>query len=617
MCGIAGFFNPYVDYTDNALKWNPILEEMNRAQKRRGPDDEGIFLSPHCGLAHVRLSIIDLTTGHQPIIIEENGRQCAIVFNGEIYNMKELKMELLSEGAHFQTSSDTEVILVGYMRHGTDYIKKLNGIFAIALLDMVTETLFLFRDRLGVKPLFYVMIGETLVFASELKGLFAYPGTRPLLNRDGLCEILSLGPARTLGKGVFQNILEVLPGECIAFTPVSCKKELYWHLEGCAHTDSMAKTIEKTAYLIEDAVKKQMLSDIPISTFLSGGLDSSLVTAICAKELRKQGKLLNTFSFDFEDNQKYFHSNDFQPSQDKPYVEEMIAFAGTNHRFLECSNQNQLDFLYKAVDARDLPCMADVEASMLYFCSLVTDFNKVTLTGECADEIFGGYPWFHKQEFLQTNAFPWSASMAPRQVLLDDRLIADLHMDEYAHAAYEKSIRETPRFSDDSPGEARRREISWLNLRWFMMTLLERMDRTSMYNGLEARVPFADHRIVEYLFNVPWQMKCPDGSVKGLLRLAGKQLLPENILWRKKSPYPKTYDPAYEALLGSRLKEVLSDANAPVRTLLDTKKVHAFLDSKSDYGKPWYGQLMAGPQMLAYMLQVNYWLEKYRVQISL
>lgn len=616
MCGIAGFFNPDVNYMTEKPKWKHILERMNHAQKRRGPDNEGTYLTSLCGLAHVRLEIIDLVTGQQPMVRKRQGRECAISFNGEIYNMAELKAELLLEGADFQTTSDTEVILEGYMLHGKDYIQKLNGIFAIALWDSAAEELYLFRDRLGVKPLFYAMTEKTLVFSSEIKGLLAYPGIRPIIDREGLCEVFALGPAKTYGKGVFKDVWEVLPGQCITFGRTSVSQEFYWKLKSHPHEDTMEQTIEKTAWLVEDAVKKQMLSDIPISTFLSGGVDSSLVTAICAKELKKQGKVLNTFSFDFQNNDKYFKSNSFQPSQDRPYVEQMVDFAGTNHRFLECSNQDQLDCLYKTVDARDLPCMADVESSMLYFCSKVTAYNKVTLTGECADEIFGGYPWFHSQKAFQTDAFPWSDSMVPRQVLLSDSVIQALHMEEYAHEAYERTIRETPLLPEDTPEEKRRREISYLNLRWFMVTLLDRMDRTSMYSGLEARVPLADHRIVEYVFNIPWHMKCPDGIVKGLLRHAGEGLLPKEILWRKKSPYPKTYDPAYEELLGSRLKEVLADPNAPIRTLLDTKKVHAFLNTPSDYGKPWYGQLMAGPQMLAYMLQVNYWLDKYGIQLQ-
>lgn len=615
MCGIAGFCNPYRNLEEEQGRWTQVLEQMNHVQKRRGPDDEGTYINKGCGLAHVRLEIIDLFTGHQPMIKTGQAGEFAIVFNGEIYNMKELWRRLQQEGVQFTTTSDTEVILAGFMFHGADYVKELNGIFAIAIWDSREEQLWLFRDRMGVKPLFYTHANDTLVFSSEIKGLLVYPGVMPVIDGDGLCEVFALGPAKSYGKGVFKDVLEVLPGQCIHFGRQGCSKEFYWKLESYPHEDSFAETVEKTSWLVEDAVKKQMLSDIPISTFLSGGVDSSLVTAICAKELNKQGKVLNTFSFDFVDNDKYFKSNSFQPSQDRPWVEKMVAYAGSNHRFLECSNQNQLDCLFKAVDARDLPCMADVESSMLYFCSEVVGYNKVTLTGECADEIFGGYPWFHKKEAFEGNGFPWSMSMEPRQILLSDELIQELPMEEYAHAAYERTINETPVLSGESPEEKRRREISYLNLRWFMVTLLDRMDRTSMYSGLEARVPLADHRIVEYVFNVPWSMKCPEGIVKGLLRHTGEGKLPREVLWRKKSPYPKTYDPSYEQLLGEQLKEVISQPNAPIRKLLDTKKVHAFLDSPKDYGKPWYGQLMAGPQILAYMLQVNYWLEKYRIRI--
>jgi len=615
MCGIAGFGSAAGSYQSDPGLWNDILNKMNKVQKHRGPDDEGTYLDDHCALAHVRLSIIDLKTGKQPITRRRMDRSCTIVFNGEIYNMHELKKELASQGAQFETTSDTEVILIGYMYYGIDYVKKLNGIFSIAIWDQAQKSLFLIRDRLGVKPLFYTLLDHTLIFSSELKGLFQYPGISPVLDQEGLCEIFALGPAKTYGKGVFKNILEVLPGHCLAWSHGNLTDTTYWELQSYPHGDSYDETVERTSWLVQDAVKKQMLSDIPISTFLSGGVDSSLITAICAKELQKEGKILNTFSFDFKDNHQYFQSNNFQPSEDRPWVDKMVEYADTNHRYLECDNSELIDYLFKAVDARDLPCMADVESSLLYFCSKVVDYNKVTLTGECADEIFGGYPWFHKQEMWSANRFPWSMHMEPRQILLRDDLITQLPMAEYAAAAYERTIQETPVLSGETAEEKRRREISYLNLKWFMVTLLDRMDRTSMYSGLEARVPFADHRIVEYLWNVPWSMKYSGGIVKGLLRDAGQSVLPSEVLWRRKSPYPKTYNPRYEKLLGDRLMEVLAEPNAPIRNIVDIKKVEQFIKSPSDYGKPWYGQLMAGPQMLAYMLQVNYWLEKYKIRI--
>lgn len=616
MCGIAGFSNFQVNYAAAPDKWTNVLEKMNQIQKHRGPDDEGTFLHPHCGLSHVRLSVIDLSTGHQPITRSSNGRSVTIVYNGEIYNMQELKRELQERGAKFRTTSDTEVILAGYQMYGVEVVKKLNGIFAFAIWDAWKQKLYLFRDRSGIKPLFYTVYKNTLIFSSEIKGLFRYPGMQAEVDKEGLCEVFGLGPAKTYGKGVFKNVSEVLPGYFMEFGKNGKKEYCYWRLESRPHEDCFEDTVEKTRELVTGAIREQMLSDVPICTFLSGGVDSSFVTAICSQELQKQGKQLDTYSFDFTDNDVNFKANAFQPSQDRPWVEKMVAFAGTKHHFLECNNTELYHYLYDAVDGRDLPCMADVESSMLYFCKEVAKHNKVTLTGECADEIFGGYPWFHKKECFEADIFPWSMDFGPRTMLLKDEVINELPIEAYARAAYEKTVEETPVLQGESREEKRRREIAYLNLKWFMQTLLDRMDRASMFSGLEARVPLADHRIIEYVWNVPWDMKCHNGIVKGLLRAAGEKYLPEEVLYRKKSPYPKTYDPAYERLLRQEMMELLQDGNAPICTLVDRKKVERFMKNPTDYGRPFYGQLMAGPQLLAYFLQVNYWLKKYQIKLA-
>ena len=522
----------------------------------------------------------------------------------------------MAAGYSFQTSSDTEVILAGYMEYGPDFVKRLNGIFAFAIMDTALNRLCLFRDRAGVKPLFYTVRGEELIFSSELKGILAYPGVKAQLDRRGLNEVFSVGPARTYGCGVLKDMEELLPGHYLICTPDGIRQQSYWKLVSRPHEDSYERTIEKTSFLVEDSVRRQMVSDVPICTFLSGGVDSSLVSAICAKELKKQGKRLTTFSFDFVDNDKFFRANSFQPSQDRPYVDQMVKFLDSDHHYLECGNLTQADRLFDSVLAHDLPAMGDIDSSMLQFCSMVKEHNKVALTGECADEIFGGYPWFHKKECFEAHTFPWTMDLAPRKALLDDSFLEYLDMDRYVLDTYERSVAETPVLAEDSPEEARRREIAWLNLRWFMQTLLNRMDRTSMYSGLEARVPFADHRIMEYVWNVPWDMKTRDGLVKNLLRQSGKGLLPDEILFRKKSPYPKTYDTAYEKLLVDRVREMMDDSHAPVMDFLDRKKLARFLTSPSDYGKPWYGQLMAGPQMLAYLLQVNFWLKTYHIEVT-
>ncbi|MDF2589486.1 MAG: Asparagine synthetase [Anaerocolumna sp.] len=617
MCGIAGFCNFNENYTTNAPRWNDILANMKNKINHRGPDDNGRYLTAHAGLSHARLSIIDLANGKQPMTRYAAGNAFTIVYNGELYNTDELRNDLKQKGWSFMTTCDTEVILVGFMEYGHEFVEKLNGIYAFAIWDERKDTISLFRDRLGIKPLFYTVNNETLVFGSELKVLFEYPNVKPQVDAKGLNEIFALGPAKTYGCGVFKNCNEVLPGNYIVYNKDGLKQISYWKLESKPHTDSYDETIEKTSFLVKDSIRRQMVSDIPICTFLSGGVDSSIVTAVCAIELAKQGERINTFSFDFQDNDKFFKSNSFQPSRDRPYVEKMVSHYNTNHTFLECTNMQLADYLYKAVDARDLPGMADVESSLLYFCSEVVKYDKVALTGECADEIFGGYPWFHDKEAFAMHTFPWSKNIEPRKQLLKDELLKELDLESYVLESYEKSVKETPYLYGESPEESRRREIAYLNIKWFMITLLDRMDRTSMYSGLEARVPLADHRILEYVWNVPWNIKCKDGVVKHLLRESCKDILPDEITNRRKSPYPKTYHPAYEKLLGDRLLEVLANPSSPINSLIDKNKVNNFVHTPSDYGKPWYGQLMAGPQMLAYMLQVNYWLEKYNVEILL
>ena len=542
-------------------------------------------------------------------------RTCAIAYNGEIYNTEELIPELTRAGYTFESSSDTEVILYAYMHYGTDFVLRLNGIFSFAIWDAQKEMLLLYRDRVGIKPHFYAVTDHTLLFASEPKALFAYPGFSPSITRKSLQEILAIGPARTPGCGVFQNVFEVLPGHYLTFTRDGLKQHPYWDLTSAPHTDSYHDTVEKVSMLVRDAVRRQMISDVPVCTFLSGGIDSSIVTAIASEQLRRQGEQLHTFSFDFTENEKYFQSNAFQPERDLPYVNLMKEKLGTSHTYLECAPSTLVDTLETAVDAKDLPGMTDVDASLLYFCSLVAKHNKVALTGECADEIFGGYPWFYRKELLERDGFPWAADMSARTAFLDEELCASLDLTAYSHARYEDTLARVPLLAGETGEEKKRRQVAYLNIKWFMQTLLDRMDRTSMYSGLEARVPFADHRIMEYVFNVPWEMKYRNGVEKTLLRDACADLLPPELLHRKKSPYPKTYHPEYETRLAERLLAIINNPNAPLTPLIDKKKAQVFIASHKELGRPWFGQLMAGPQLMAYFIQINYWMEKYHLSI--
>ncbi len=615
MCGFAGFFNPFMDFRMNQTENEKILNDMCAALYHRGPDENGSLLAKNYGLAHTRLAIIDLENGSQPMCTVCDDNRYCIVYNGELYNTAELRKDLEQKGRKFQTTSDTEVILMGYIEYGIDILNKMNGIFAFCIVDEKKGECFIARDQVGVKPLYYSVYDDILVFASEPKGIFAFPYIQPDIDMEGLNEVLSLGPAKTYGKGVFKNVHEVRPGYFLRYGYDGIREYRYWSITAYEHEENYEKTVEHTRFLVTDAIKRQMVSDVPIATFLSGGVDSSIVSAVCAAELKKQGKKLGTFSFDFVDNNKYFVANAFQPSQDRPFVDIMVDYIRSEHRYLECNNDDLFENLFRSVDVRDMPTMADVDSSMLYFCGRVKNSYKVVLTGECADEIFGGYPWFHKEECFKAKTFPWSMDITARQAVLKDEIIAELHMEQYIREAYENTIQETPKLPGEDAHEARRREISYLNMKWFMQTLLDRMDRTSMYSGLEARVPFADIRIINYMYNVPWSMKCRNHVEKSLLREAAEGLLPNEVLYRKKSPYPKTYDPAYEKKLADALTEIIEDASSPVLQLVDKKKVYDFIHQKKDYGRPWYGQLMAGPQMLAYLLQINYWMKKYRLSI--
>ena len=611
MCGIAGFCNYSMDYSERKEFWNNTLINMRKSIAHRGNDNTGEFLRKHVGLCHTRLAIRDLCHGAQPIVRNISGTEYVIVYNGEIYNTDELSPELERAGYSFETTTDTEVILYAYIHYGVDFVHRLNGIFAFAIWDGGLETLTLYRDRVGVKPLFYTIKDHAIIFGSEIKALFYYPDVKPEIDINGFREIFGIGPARTPGNGVFRGINEIKPGHYAVFSKEGLKIVKYWDLESSVHTDSYEQTIEKVSFLVHDAIRRQMVSDVPVCCFLSGGIDSSIVTAVASDFLSERGTKLNTFSFDFKDNGLFFQSNAFQPERDRPFVEIMLEKYTLNHTYLECDESLLADLLYSVVDAKDLPGMADIDASLLYFCSLVKKHNKVALTGECADEIFGGYPWFYRDELMWANGFPWSKDIITRTLLLSDDFIKELQLEDYVFVRYAESLGAVPYLEGENPADRKRREITYLNIKWFMQTLLDRMDRASMYSGLEARVPFADHRIIEYVFNVPWDMKYRCGMEKSLLRDACKNLLPDKILFRKKSPYPKIYHPNYERLLAQMLSDIINDSNSPIMPFIDKKKAFSFMQAPVEYGKPWFGQLMAAPQLMAYMIQVNYWLKKY------
>lgn len=608
MCGIGGF----VDYERDARRGGPILHGMKRTLTPRGPDAEGTYFDEDAALVHRRLIVIDPEGGKQPM--HSPDRNTIIIYNGELYNTPELRTELMSRGHEFVGHSDTEVLLHAYLEWKIDAFARLNGIFAFAIWEKRERRLTLCRDRLGVKPLFFAPIRNGLTFGSTIDTVLCHPEIEPALDEDGLRTLLLLGPARPPESGVFRQIKSLFPGHFAVLTPENFTDHVYWQLEAHEHEDDLQTTIERTHELICDAARRQLVSDVPLACFLSGGLDSSILSMLAAKDYAARGETLHTWSVDYRDNDKYFTKSIFQPNSDDSYIDQMVDFLGTHHHRVVLEPEALCAALLPATDARALPGMADVDSSLLLFCAAVKrGGTTVCLSGECADELFGGYPWYHREEILFEDTFPWSRSVGLRLGLLTPDAIRN--GEEFVRQHYRDTCDRAPKLSSDDKKAARMREMFVLNLDWFMATLLDRKDRMSMYSGLEVRVPFCDHRIVEYAYNMPWDFKSLEGREKGIVRRAFANELPKEIVYRKKSPYPKTFHPVYTRLCADYVRRIFEDNTSVAASLFDRNAVQKLMQRPESLAEPWFGQLMRTPQIFAYIIQLDRWFRHYHVKI--
>lgn len=535
-----------------------------------------------------------------------------IVYNGEIYNTEELRNELKALGYEFKTHCDTEVILKAYHKWKEKACEKLNGIFAFAVWDDEEKELFLCRDRIGVKPLYYSEKDGIFAFASRIKTLLLVPEITSAVDQNGLNEIFMLGPAKTIGSAVFKDINELPPASYMIYSNEKIVIKAYWKLKAMEHNESEKETIAHTRYLVKDAIERQLVSDVPLCTFLSGGLDSSIISRVASDYYKENGSTLNTYSVDYIDNDKYFKSSLFQPNKDSDFIDMISDYIESRHHNVMLDNKEVAKALIESTYARTLPGFTDVDSSLLLFCRAVKKKHTVALSGECADEIFGGYPWYHNKEILFEESFPWSRSTDVRKSILKDGLLP--YGEEYVHNRYVETVNKTSYLDSDNATEKRMREMFRLNLDWFMQTLLVRKDVMSMESSLEVRVPFCDYRIVEYAYNMPWSIKSIDGREKGILRKAFEDVLPYEITWRKKSPYPKTHNPVYFKEVCKMMDVVLSDKLTPLYEMLNFNEIKKLMDNPDALSAPWYGQLMRGPQVLAYIVQIYYWIKDNDVQ---
>ncbi len=607
MCGIAGILSSDIDLRQE----KEMLWRVSDSLKMRGPDARGEYITRSVALIHRRLSVIDPEKGVQPMRFGKY----IIVYNGEIYNTDEIRRELRFHGYVFETDCDTEVVLKSFHLWQERCAEKLNGIFAFAIYNMDSEEVFLCRDRIGVKPLFYSKTKDLFAFASRTDTLLQVKGIEPVCDENGLNEIFMLGPAKTMGKTYFQNIKEVKPGEYLYYKKGKLKSGVYWSLKASEFSDNCVQAQEHTHFLVTDAIKRQLVSDAPICTFLSGGLDSSIISKVAYDYMTDRGEILNTYSVDYKDNDKYFKSSVFQPNKDSDYINLISDYIDSDHHKIILNNTDVADSLIESTFARGVPGFTDIDSSLLLFCREIVKKHKVALSGECADEIFGGYPWYHREEILFEETFPWSRTTDVRHSILKNGFLK--HSDEYVKNAYDETIASTDFLDTDSRLEKRMRQMFMLNMNWFMQTLLARKDAMSMQASLEVRVPFCDYRIVEYAYNMPWSIKSYNGREKGILRKAFENELPDIITWRKKSPYPKTFNPEYVQAVSKMALCVLEDKSCVLNEMINKSSIMSLIENPDSLSEPWYGQLMRGPQVLAYLVQIYAWIRRYNVQFDI
>ncbi len=606
MGGIAGWITFGSPREDGALAVH--TGRMIRALAHRGGGKRAVWNDDYAGLAHAAEEAVFSTV--------RAGHPYTVVCDASLTDAAPLRRSLARDGYAFEGESAAELILAAYLRGGEDCLHELNGSFAFLLWDGGHRIAFAARDAFGTRPLFYAPVDGGLLLASEMKGLFAHPQCVPELDVDGLREVLGIGPGRTPGNGVFRGVHELEPGECLRIDGDGIRPRTWYALEAREHADSLEETVEQVRALLFASIRRWWPEQSDACSLLSGGVDSSILTAATSNLSKETAHArIATYSFDYVDNAAHFRATSFQPESDAPYVEKVRAHCGTVHKVLLCDTENLVDALLPAMRARDLPGMADVDASLLYFCGQLAKSQRIAFSGECADEVFGGYPWFHRKEFFAADTFPWNTDPTARLRALNPELAEAMDIPGYVQQRYEAMLAKTPRLPGEPRQEARRREISYLNLYGFMQTLIERGDRMAGASGLELRTPYCDPALIQYLYNVPWEFKTIGNEVKGLLRATAEGLLPYEVLHRRKSPFPKTHNPAYERMVQERVRALLSDGDAPVRALLDVPAVLALCGEQADYGKPWFGQLMAGPQLLAWILQLDGWLKEYRLAV--
>ncbi|MFI0980401.1 asparagine synthase (glutamine-hydrolyzing) [Streptomyces sp. NPDC021093] len=613
MCGISG----WISYARDLRAEQHTVDAMTETMDCRGPDDRGTWISGPAALGHRRLAIIDLPGGRQPMTVDTPRGTVAVVYSGEAYNFTELRAELVARGHRFSTESDTEVVLHGYLEWGEDVASRLNGMYAFAVWDEHKQRLVMIRDRMGIKPFYYYETPDGVLFGSEPKAILANPLARREVGLDGLREVLAF--TKTPGHAVWEGMREVEPGTVVTVDRGGLRRHVYWELESTEHTDDRDTTIARVRTLMDDIVRRQLVADVPLCTLLSGGLDSSAMTALAARQLAPAGERVRSFAVDFVGQTESFVADALRATPDTPFVHDVARASATDHQDIVLDSQALADpeVRAKMIRARDLPMgLGDMDASLYLLFKAIRERSTVALSGESADEVFGGYRQFFEEEARRGTTFPWMGETGKHlgigdESVLRPALVDSLDLGTYVKDSYTSAVSGIQRLDGDSDFEYGMRRISHLHLTRFVRILLDRKDRASMATGLEVRVPFCDHRLVEYVYNAPWALKSFDGREKSLLREATADVLPRSVYDRVKSPYPSTQDPKYALALQGHAKDLLADPGHRVFDVVDQGRLGLAAEVESPQ------ITMASRRGLELTLDLALWLDMYKPTLTL
>jgi asparagine synthase (glutamine-hydrolysing) len=610
MCGITG----WISFDRDLTREREALDAMTQTMACRGPDASGTWVDGPAALGHRRLAVIDIAGGAQPMSVRTPLGEVALVYSGEAYNFVELREELSRAGERFETSSDTEVVLRGYLRWGEAVAERLNGMYAFAIWDSRKRKLVLIRDRMGIKPLYIFRTRDGVLFGSEPKAILANPLARHVVDADGLRELFAF--VKSPRHALWSGMREVDPGTIVTVDIEGIRERTYWRLKTMPHTDDRDETVAHVRELLDDIVTRQLVADVPRCVLLSGGLDSSIITALSAAKLAEQGEQVRSFAVDFVGQTEHFKPDDLRSTPDGPYVHDVAEHVGSEHADIVLDHRTLADPAARraVVTARDMPMgLGEMDTSLYLLCKAIREHSTVALSGESADEIFGGYRQFHDPVAQRAHTFPWLVgNMVPfgeADGMLNEDVRSMLDLSGYRRQRYESAIAEVDHLESETDLEYRMRISSYLHLTRFLRILLDRKDRMSMAVGLEVRVPFCDHRLVEYVYNAPWALKTYDGREKSLLRGAASDLLPQSVAQRVKSPYPSTQDPQYVAAIQDQARNLLTHRSHSLFSLIDPHWLNEAAGQDPATISP------AARHGLERTLDVAAWLDIYRPQI--